>query len=191
MCTLEQTQEQRSLARGEVQCEMLCAPINHADLNRIEGKYPLLPQSLPARCGSEGVARVVGVGPSVSLKPGDRVLPKGFGLGTWSQRLVCSEEQLLPVPYDDLDDKDAAQLSVNPAAAIRMLEDFQHIRPGEHAIVQNCANSAVGRSVIQLCESRGIPTINFIRDRNGSDQVSESLRELGMQIGPTVVYLFF
>jgi trans-2-enoyl-CoA reductase len=181
VCSLEQVagSATQQLGPHDVACQVLAAPINHADLNRVEGSYPILPGSLPASCGSEGVARVIGAGPNVQLKPGDRVVPRVWGLGTWANELVAKDHELSPIPDETLDDIDASQVSVSPATAIRMLEDFEQLQPGEHSLVQNCANSAVGRSVIQLAESRGVPTVNFIRNREGADEVAEGLRELG------------
>src|SRR4051794_9634153 len=64
----------------EALIEMLAAPINPADLNVIEGSYPIRPE-LPGVPGVEGVGRVVKVGAAVSgFREGDIVLaPHGFG----------------------------------------------------------------------------------------------------------------
>ena len=47
------------------------APINPADLNTIEGTYPLKPPSgtwpLPAIAGHEGIGQITKVGPEVRL----------------------------------------------------------------------------------------------------------------------------
>lgn len=65
----------------DVTVKMLFAPINPADLNMIQGSYPVKP-SLPAVGGSEGLAEVVAVGPKAKVKVGDLVLPRQQGLGT-------------------------------------------------------------------------------------------------------------
>lgn len=44
----------------------------------------------------------------------------------------------------------------SPVTAVRMLEEFQEVRPGA-SVVQNGANSAVGRAVIQVARARGAP----------------------------------
>lgn len=64
-----------------VQVKILCAPINPADLNMIEGNYALLPP-LPAVGGNEGVGVVEQTGPDVKgLAAGDLVIAGAAGLG--------------------------------------------------------------------------------------------------------------
>ena len=64
-----------------VHFKMLAAPINPADINQIQGVYPLKPP-LPAIGGNEGVALVTAVGASVkSVKPGDWIIPAQAGYG--------------------------------------------------------------------------------------------------------------
>lgn len=77
------------LTDNEVLLRFLCSPINPADLNQIEGVYPLKPK-LPAIGGNEGVAEVMECGPSASLSPGDRVIPVSPGLGMF---IVKSNEK--------------------------------------------------------------------------------------------------
>ena len=50
----------------QVLVQMGAAPINPADLNQIEGKYPVRPE-LPATPGFEGAGIVVDTGRNVSL----------------------------------------------------------------------------------------------------------------------------
>src|SRR6478672_4519127 len=67
-------------AANEVIVRMLAAPINPADLNSIEGKYPIRP-TLPATPGMEGAGTVVEIGAAVrDLAVGTQViLPHSFG----------------------------------------------------------------------------------------------------------------
>lgn len=66
---------------GEVTVKFLFAPINPADLNMVQGHYPLSPKA-PAVAGSEGVAQVVQLGSGVTgLKEGDLVVPAKPALG--------------------------------------------------------------------------------------------------------------
>ena len=53
-------------------------------------------------------------------------------------------------------------LRINPATALRMLRDFVKLKAGDW-VVQNAANSAVGRAVIQLARANGWRTVNVVR----------------------------
>lgn len=139
--------------------KMLFAPINPADLNIVQGSYPTQP-ALPAVAGSEGVGQVVEVGPNArNLKVGDLVLPlrQGLGklvvsgsyryqmlksekcflllllisLGTWRTVAKCAENDLFSFnPGEGVPIEYLATLSVNPATAFRMLQDFVDLKEG-------------------------------------------------------------
>ena len=144
---------------NQVLVRMLAAPVNPADLNVIEGTYGELP-SLPCTIGNEGVGVVERVGDSVrGFVIGQTVLPLVFG--TWAEQILAPAEALVPLP-EGLDPLQAAMLTVNPATAWRMLHDFALLQPGDW-IVQNAANSGVGRSVIQLAKALGLRTLNVVR----------------------------
>lgn len=153
------------------------APINPADINQIEGTYAFIPPR-PFIAGNEGVGEVVSVGTQVSsLRPGDWVIPAVAGLGTWRPELICPERSLMRVP-NDMPMEAAATILVNPCTAYRMLEDFVPLAPGD-VIIQNGANSAVGRAVIQLAAARGVKTVNVVRDRPHFEALEQELRGLG------------
>jgi len=146
-------------APGEVVIRMLAAPINPADLNVIEGTYGELPP-LPATIGNEGCGEILALGAGVeNLRIGEKVLPLAFG--TWTRELLLPAENAIPLP-DDIDIRQAAMLAVNPATAWRLLHDFNTLQPGDW-IVQNAANSGVGRAVIQLARHLGFRTLNVVR----------------------------
>ncbi|XP_030320389.1 enoyl-[acyl-carrier-protein] reductase, mitochondrial isoform X1 [Calypte anna] len=169
--------EEAKLGGSDVHVKMLAAPINPADINVIQGTYPIL-SPLPAVGGNEGVGEVLEVGQHVvALKPGDWVIPASTGLGTWRTRGVFPEEMLLKVPRD-IPVLCAATLSVNPCTAFRMLSDFESLAPGD-SIIQNAANSGVGQAVIQIAKASGIKTINVVRDRPDLPKLVETLMALG------------
>ncbi|EYU18895.1 hypothetical protein ABFS82_04G188800 [Erythranthe guttata] len=161
----------------DVCVRMLASPINPSDINRIEGVYPVRP-AVPAVGGYEGVGEVHSVGSAVKgLFPGDWVIPSPPSSGTWQTYVVKGQnvwhriDKSTPMEY-------AATITVNPLTALRMLEDFVDLKPGD-AVVQNGATSIVGQCIIQLARVRGIHSINIIRDRAGSDEVKEKLKKLG------------
>ncbi|MEX1117861.1 MAG: 2-enoyl thioester reductase domain-containing protein [Terrimicrobiaceae bacterium] len=151
--------ELRDPKAGEVTVEMLAAPINPADLNIIEGKYGDLPP-LPGVPGSEGAGRIVAVGPDVnSVAVG--ALVALVRKGTWAKQITVPAEDVFPLP-ENTDVLQAAMLGVNPPTALLMMESFVTLAPGDW-IVQNAANSAVGRSVIQIARALGFRTLNVVR----------------------------
>jgi len=145
---------------GEVRVRVLAAPINPADLNTIEGKYGVQPE-LPAVPGNEGVGEIEALGAGVAgFGPGDRVvLPSG--VGTWAEACVAPAADVVRVS-PRLDVAQAAMLRVNPPTALLMLREFVALRPGDW-VVQNAANSAVGRCVIALARGNGWRTLNVVR----------------------------
>jgi NADPH:quinone reductase-like Zn-dependent oxidoreductase len=56
-------------------------------------------------------------------------------------------------------------LGSNPPAAGLILSEYTDLEPGDW-IVQNAANSGVGRSLIALAKARGVRTINLARDES-------------------------
>ena len=65
-----------------------------------------------------------------------------------------------------------------PFYALRMLEGFVSLKPGDW-IVQNAANSGVGRCIIQLARQMGVRTVNFVRR---PDELREELTALGADL---------
>lgn len=153
---------------------MLAAPINPADLNVIEGTYGELPE-LPATIGNEGCGEISALGSGVeNLRVGQKVLPLAFG--TWTRELVVPAESVIPLP-DAIDIQQAAMLAVNPATAWRLIHDFARLQPGDW-IVQNAANSGVGRAVIQLARHLGFRTLNVVR----RPELLDELRAAGADV---------
>lgn len=76
---------------------MLAASVNPADINTIQGVYPVKPK-LPAIGGNEGVGEIAWVGSEVTcMKKGDRVIPNFSGWGTWRTIAICKPTDLLKV----------------------------------------------------------------------------------------------
>lgn len=159
-------------ATNDVVVKMAAAPINPADLNSIEGKYPIK-QALPATPGMEGAGIVVEVGSAVrDLTVGTQViLPHSFG--TWREVALIAADKLVAVP-NEIEPIQAAMLKVNPITAWRMLHDFVSLRPGDW-LIQNAANSGAGQCVIQIARELGYRTVNVVR----RGELVEELRSLG------------
>lgn len=148
------------------------SPINPSDINTLEGTYATLPP-LPAVGGRESVAVVKEVGSAVKgLKVGQLVQPPP-SQGAWRQAVVAEEADVFPFP-EGLSVEQAAMLSVNPATAWLMLSEFVKLNPGDF-IIQNAANSGVGRAVIEIAKARGLKSINLVR----RVELVEELKALG------------
>lgn len=174
---------------NEVRLEMIVSPVNPADLNVIAGTYGELP-SLPAVIGNEGMGRIVAVGAEAGdFKIGD--LAAVVGTGSWCTHRNVRADRVLPLPAG-IDPQQAAMIVVNPFTAFAMLHDFAALQPGDW-VVQNAANSGVGRCVIQIARQLGLRTLNVVRRASlvdellalGADRVvleETDLREEGRQL---------
>jgi len=159
---------------GEIVVAVEAAAINPADLLIIEGRYPG-PTELPAPLGIEGAGRVISVGSGVSdLQPGERVML--LSRANWAEQVQVPAEQAIAIP-EDLDILQAAQIKANPPSAKLMLRDYAALQPGDW-VIQNAANSAVGRHLIRLASRQGIKTVNVVR----RDSAIQSLEDLGADL---------
>ncbi len=170
--------ETGSPAPGEVVIAVEASPINPSDLLTLTGEYGVLPP-LPAIPGNEGVGRVIAAGATgaevaevAELKVGDRVfLP--LGAGAWRQELRAPAKGLTPLPAGG-DPLQLAMAMINPPTAHLMLHDFVELGPGDW-LIQNAANSGVGRYLIELAAMAGVHTVNVVR----REALVAPLRELG------------
>ncbi|KAH7028572.1 hypothetical protein B0J12DRAFT_721878 [Macrophomina phaseolina] len=174
------------LPADAVLVRFLAFPINPQDLMAIAGRYPVKPihrhapsgQPIP---GNDGVAMVERVGTSVtSLRPGDRVIPKRHGLGTWRKHAVlCAATDLLRV-LPTVDPVAASLLKMGAAPAYLMLEDLRPLRPGDW-VVMNAGRGVIPQFVAQFARLRGGRSVSVVRGggRDGFDAVAEKLRESG------------
>ena len=117
--------------------------------------------ALPTVIGNEGVGRVLAVGPGVeNVKVGDRVLAP-LSSFTWREQMVVSANGLFALP-PDADPQQLSMLAINPPTAALLLSEYVNLKPGEW-VVQNSANSGVGRWVIAFAKTRGLKTVNIVR----------------------------
>ncbi|BDA41741.1 Enoyl-[acyl-carrier-protein] reductase, mitochondrialial [Coccomyxa sp. Obi] len=164
---------------------MLYRPINPSDIFCVQGTYGGWHPKLPAVPGLEGMGVIEKLGPQPSapstetarkLKEGQRVVgvpwPSAEGEGTWQQFVAAPLENLIPVK-DGISNEDAAQYLVNPVTALGFLEDLR-IPKGKY-LLQNAANSVLGRQIISLAKKRGVKTINVVR----RDEVVNELKGIG------------
>ncbi|TAJ41101.1 MAG: alcohol dehydrogenase [Reyranella sp.] len=143
----------------EVVFDVLAFPINPADMWFCKGSYRLKPP-LPATPGAECVGRVTAVGSAVKhVKKDDLVI--NLQRENWTQRRRVKGDDAIPLP-PGIDLRQAAMVRINPPTAQLMLSDFVDLKAGDW-VIQNVANSAVGRLLIVLAKQRGLRTVNVVR----------------------------
>ena len=85
-----------TINENEVLIEVICFPINPADILLIEGKYANKPK-LPSLMGAECIAKVKKVGKNISkFKLGDIVLP--LLRDNWVEEKVVTENEIIKLP---------------------------------------------------------------------------------------------
>lgn len=156
----------------EVLFDVVAFPINPADISFCWGRYRLRPE-LPATPGAECVGRVVAIGRAVRhIAAGDLVI--NLDRENWTQRRLVKAHRVIVVPAE-IDVKQAAMTRINPPTAHLLLSDVVTLNRGDW-IIQNAANSAVGRLIIAFAKERGINTVNVVR----RDEARQQLADLGV-----------
>ena len=163
-----ETQPWPTPASDEAVVQMRAAPINPADLNQIEGKYPVR-FPLPATPGFEGAGVVVDLGKSVKDLTVGALVILPHNLGTWRDAVAVKASELVIVPAE-IDPVHAAMLKINPMTAWRLLHDYVDLKTGDW-LIQNAANSAAGRAVIQIAHDLGYKTVNVVRREELIDEL--------------------
>src|SRR5436305_6714673 len=152
----------------EVVVEMRAAPINPADLNAIEGKYPGR-REVPAVPGFEGAGVIVELGAGVKGLTNGALVILPHNIGTWREALAVKEVELVAVP-EGIEPVHAAMLKINPMTAWRLLHDYVDLKKGDW-LIQNAANSAAGRAVIQIARELGYKSVNVVRRGELTDEL--------------------
>lgn len=144
---------------GEVVFDVIAFPINPADISFCRGGYRIKPP-FPATPGAECVGRVSAVGTGVgNVKPGDLVI--NLQRENWAQKRRVKSADVIRLPAET-ELRQAAMLRINPPTALLLLTDIVDLPTGGW-VIQNVANSAVGRLVISIAKRRGLRTVNIVR----------------------------
>ena len=134
-------------------------PVEPTDLYIVAGVYGRLPP-LPHLLGAEGAGRVSAVGRNVKyLKEGDRCMVPPLS-SAWVNKVKAEASFLRPLPSGDVNQ--LSMLGINPLTAYLLLTEFRPLKAGDW-IIQNGANSSVGRAVIPIAKARGIRTVSVVR----------------------------
>jgi len=151
------------------------APCNPSDLLFLQGRYGVR-KALPAVPGWEGAGTVVATGGGCLAH---RLLGRTVACagqtdsdGTWAEYYSVPASRCIPLRAG-LDVERGATLLINPLTAIGLLDVARRSRA--RAVLQNAAASQVGRMVLRLAGSVGLPVVHVVRR---PEQV-ERLRSLG------------
>ena len=167
-------EEPLPLGPHEVLVGVEFSPLNKHDLLVVLGALARPP--LPHIPGAEGVARVLATGSEVDgLQVGDLVVLPLYS-GAWRERLVVPADGLFALPAGG-DIEQYSMLGSNPPTAGLMLSEYTSLQRGDW-VVQNAANSGVGRSLIVLAKRRGLKTINLVRN----DATFDELKAAGADV---------
>ena len=157
---------------GEVIVRLQASAMHIADIKLVQG-IDALRRPLPVTPGFEGVGEVVETGPDSGYQIGDRVfLPLGCGTFSEYVRVHNADMGMRSAPTGD-----AEQLvlsNINGATAWTLLQDFVDLQQGEW-VLQDAANSNVGRYLIVLAARWGLRTVNLVR----REEVVQELKDLG------------
>ncbi|GMH69782.1 hypothetical protein TrRE_jg8177, partial [Triparma retinervis] len=179
----------------------LISSVNTADLNTIEGTYPIKPgfvegpdkHSVP---GSEFVGQVVS-SESPLFNPGDLVIPNTVGLGSWCSCLPpLPAYNFTPVsslhfegtePYD-IPIHDLLGVQVNPSTAYIMLHDSGRapLSPGD-VVILTAGKSAVATAAAQIAKCKfGAKVVSVVRRKDRTDkewqEVEAEMKEYGVDL---------
>ncbi|KAF6827742.1 hypothetical protein CMUS01_08871 [Colletotrichum musicola] len=175
-----------SLPVGSILVSFLVSPINPQDLLVIAGRYPVKPSydhDDEAVLGYDGVARVEAVGSESTssseraLSPGDLVIPRRHGLGTWRSRAVLNAADVIRLsPTSDLVGASLLRMAFLPAYLL--VEDMRDLKPGDW-IVQNAGSGTIARLVVQFARVRGCHTCIVVRNRDEDDLTTLKVSLLG------------
>src|SRR5436190_4213503 len=152
----------------EVVVAMQAAPIKPADLNAIEGKYPGK-REVPAIPGFEGSGIISEVGRNISNGSVGSLVILPHDIGTWREACAVNASDLVVVP-PEIDPVQAAMLKINPLTAWQLLHGYVELKSGDW-VIQNAANSAAGRAVIQIAHALGYKTVNVVRREELIDEL--------------------
>lgn len=176
------------VGEGRIIVKFLAMPINPLDLLVLAGKYPVQPRYTvdgEKIAGFDGVAQVEKCGSNVKeLQPGDWVIARGLGLGTWRSHAALEPSDISKIT-PGLDVTFAGMLKTAVMPAYLLLEDMTKLKPGDW-IILNAGTGVIAQMVAQFARLKGVHTISVIRNRKDSETADATIRALS-QDGSVVV----
>lgn len=91
---------------------------------------------------------------------------------------------MLSVSGTDIPLNYLACLTINPTTALILLKEFENLEKDD-VIIQNGANSMVGKCIVQIAKQKGIRTVNIIRNGENFEYNSSLIKSYGGDIVET------
>ena len=158
---------------SQVIVQLLASPIHPSNILQIQGNYTRA--KFPQIPGTEGIGKIVKLGSDIENLEVGQIVPLPLGTPSWQTHMALPAKGLQPIPVEDKDTiLQMAMTSINPPTAYLMLHNFVSLKEGDW-IIQNAANSAVGRYLIQFAKQMGVKSINIVRRA----ELIEELEALG------------
>jgi len=157
---------------GQVQIKVRAFPIHPGDLAGISFVPPAPGER--AVPGLEATGVVVAVGPGVSTPAVGTRVTVFPNPGSWAQRINVPAELAVTVP-DWVSDDVAAQMVCNPLTALLLYRAAQqHFSVGfDGFVINNAANSSVGRLFTASAQHHQIATISVVRSGARAQELAE------------------
>lgn len=181
---------------GQVLVKVTKRPVHNGDLLVVKGGHDPIERKIPADgyiSGCEGVGIIQALGSGIdnarNLRVGDRVA--FFAVGSWQESILIPADFATPVP-SDLDDELAAQLHINPVAALLLtrltakiasspqsgvlrisaveavLEDLGASKMEAGVVLLSAAGSLVARLAATILKEHGYTPIGLVRSSASS-----------------------
>lgn len=194
---------------GEVLIKMYASPINPSDLSFMTGGYGIK-KPYPVVPGFEGSGTVVAAGkgilPKLWMDKNVACAASPKYNGCWAEYMITAATSCVPLSKE-ITMEQGAMMFVNPMTALAFFEIYKKLpNPGKklRGIINTAAASALGRMVIKMGKTQGIPVISVVRREeqveilkaegaefivNSSDaDFEEKLKELAHKINATVIF---
>jgi NADPH:quinone reductase-like Zn-dependent oxidoreductase len=156
---------------GQIQVEVRAFPIHPGDLVGVSFGPPHPGQ--PTVAGLEATGVVVAAGPGVDTPAVGTRVTVFPNPGSWAQRINVAADLAVPVPESVSDDV-AAQMVCNPLTALLLYRTArQHFSVGaDGVVINNAANSSVGRLFTTSAEHHHIATVSVVRSADRAHELA-------------------
>src|ERR1700722_18299255 len=159
-------------AAGQVLVRAEAIGVNPVDTYLRSGKYG--PKQFPYIPGTDAAGLIESVGPNVTnIKIGQRVYVYGSINGAYAQRLLCTSQQVHPLPTR-LSFEQGAAIGVPYGTAYRAIFIRGQAKPAETILIHG-GSGGVGTAAIQLAKNHGMT----IFATAGTDKGLESVLKQG------------